>query len=62
MFQLLVHFNKLNNLLTDVVACATEEACLEACGSASGCTNYAYSLLVLQLMPSGARGTQLKYN
>jgi len=43
----------------NVVACATEEACLEACGSASGCTNYAYSLLVLQLMPSGARGLLL---
>jgi len=43
----------------NVVACATEEACMEACGSASGCTNYAYSLLVLQLMPSGARGLLL---
>merc|ERR1719427_2419492 len=43
----------------NVVACATEETCMEACGSPSGCTNYAYSLLVLQLMPSGARGLLL---
>lgn len=43
----------------ETIGCATPETCMDACGSSSGCTNYAYSILVLQLMPSGARGLLL---
>lgn len=43
----------------DIIGCATPESCYAGCGSTSGCTNYAYSKLVLLLMPSGARGLLL---
>ena len=40
----------------DMVGCATPEACEEICGNKAGCTNIAYPLLVVKLMPDGARG------
>lgn len=43
-------------LFLDSIGCATPETCMEACGEAAGCTNYAYAKLVLFLMPSGLRG------
>ncbi|KAL5011332.1 hypothetical protein ScPMuIL_009883 [Solemya velum] len=46
-------------LFTDIVACVDPEVCMEACGSSSGCSNIAYPLLVINLMPAGARGMML---
>merc|ERR1719233_1163398 len=46
-------------LFTDDVACAVPEDCERICGSKSGCTNIAYVKLVLDLMPTGARGMML---
>lgn len=46
-------------LYPDIVGCSTPEKCEEACGSKTGCTNVAYPLLVLNLMPAGARGMML---
>ena len=43
----------------DQVACVEPEECKAICGQTSGCTNIAYPLLVLELMPTGARGLML---
>ncbi len=40
-------------LFVDQVGCATKQECLAACGSEVSCTNIAYPLLVMNLMPSG---------
>lgn len=47
------------NYFLDLVGCASEEECELACGTKAGCTNIAYPLLVLELMPSGARGLMI---
>jgi len=44
---------------TDIIGCADPDVCEQACGSRTSCTNYAYSLLVLEIMPTGARGLLL---
>ena len=46
-------------LFSDLVGCATADECMEACGQESGCTNIAYPLLVLKLMPNAARGLMI---
>ncbi|CAD5124680.1 DgyrCDS12944 [Dimorphilus gyrociliatus] len=46
-------------LFPDTVACADPESCMAACGQKNGCTNIAYPTLVLELMPTGARGLML---
>jgi len=46
-------------LILDDVACSDPERCQAVCGSDTGCTNIAYPLLVIRLMPSGARGLML---
>ena len=46
-------------LYRNEVACSDPEQCMRICGSASGCTNIAYVKLVLDLMPTGARGMML---
>lgn len=46
-------------LYTDIVACATAESCMEACGNPKGCSNTAYPTLVLGIMPPGLRGVML---
>lgn len=46
-------------LFTDEVACSSPEMCEVICGSRNGCTNIAYSLLVVRLMPAGASGLML---
>ncbi|XP_022246282.1 sodium/glucose cotransporter 4-like isoform X2 [Limulus polyphemus] len=46
-------------LFTDEVACSSPEVCEVICGSRNGCTNIAYSLLVIRLMPTGASGLML---
>ncbi|XP_075389981.1 solute carrier family 5 member 4 [Tenrec ecaudatus] len=46
-------------LYTDKVACVVPSECVKHCGTEVGCTNYAYPLLVLELMPDGLRGLML---
>ncbi|XP_076354799.1 sodium/mannose cotransporter SLC5A10-like isoform X2 [Tachypleus tridentatus] len=46
-------------LFTDQVACVTAEECYKYCENEVGCTNIAYPLLVLELMPSGLRGLMM---
>nr|XP_054757557.1 sodium/myo-inositol cotransporter 2-like [Lytechinus pictus] len=46
-------------LYTDIVACASPETCMEACGNPKGCSNTAYPTLVLGIMPAGLRGVML---
>ena len=43
-------------LYADVIACATPEACIKACDNAAGCSNLAYPMLIMNLMPLGLRG------
>ena len=38
---------------TDQVACADPAVCESVCQSRVGCTNIAYPMLVLELLPSG---------
>jgi hypothetical protein len=37
----------------DEIGCSNPEKCKEICGAESGCTNIAYPLLVLRIMPAG---------
>ncbi|XP_060048759.1 solute carrier family 5 member 4-like isoform X2 [Erinaceus europaeus] len=46
-------------LYTDRVACVVPSECLKHCGSEVGCTNYAYPILVMELMPNGLRGLMI---
>ncbi|XP_076721783.1 solute carrier family 5 member 4 isoform X1 [Callospermophilus lateralis] len=46
-------------LYTDIVACVVPSECVKHCGVEVGCTNYAYPMLVLELMPAGLRGLML---
>ncbi|XP_034380388.1 solute carrier family 5 member 4B-like isoform X1 [Arvicanthis niloticus] len=46
-------------LYTDKVACVVPSECEKQCGTAAGCTNYAYPTMVLELMPDGLRGLML---
>ena len=46
-------------LYPDEVACSKAEACQAICGSDHGCSNIAYPLLVLNLMPPAAMGLML---
>jgi uncharacterized sodium:solute symporter family permease YidK len=43
----------------DLVGCADPEECFRICGTAAGCSNIAYPKLVIDLMPTGARGIML---
>nr|XP_019609795.1 PREDICTED: low affinity sodium-glucose cotransporter isoform X3 [Rhinolophus sinicus] len=46
-------------LYTDKVACVVPSECVKHCGTEVGCTNYAYPMLVMELMPDGLRGLML---
>ncbi|XP_013787413.1 sodium/glucose cotransporter 4-like [Limulus polyphemus] len=46
-------------LFPDEIGCSKPEVCKEICGSENGCTNVAYPLLVIHLMPHGATGLML---
>ncbi|XP_033126646.1 sodium/glucose cotransporter 4-like [Anneissia japonica] len=46
-------------LFPNEVACATPETCMDACESEIGCTNIAFPLLVLYVMPVGLRGLMI---
>ena len=45
--------------MVDEVGCDDAAVCESVCGSAAGCTNRAYPLLVVRLLPAGARGLML---
>ncbi|XP_006869353.1 PREDICTED: low affinity sodium-glucose cotransporter-like [Chrysochloris asiatica] len=47
------------NLSSDEVACVVPSECMKYCGTEVGCTNYAYPMLVLNLMPDGLRGLMM---
>ncbi|XP_041584276.1 solute carrier family 5 member 4 isoform X2 [Vulpes lagopus] len=46
-------------LYTEKVACIVPSECVKHCGIEVGCTNYAYPMMVLELMPDGLRGLML---
>ncbi|CAG2107148.1 unnamed protein product, partial [Medioppia subpectinata] len=46
-------------LWPDEVGCSNPDICKKICGSESGCSNIAYPLLVLRLMPAGLTGLML---
>ncbi|KAF6081917.1 hypothetical protein HJG60_008900 [Phyllostomus discolor] len=43
----------------DKVACVVPSECVKHCGIEVGCSNYAYPMLVMELMPNGLRGLML---
>ncbi|XP_033643103.1 sodium/myo-inositol cotransporter 2-like [Asterias rubens] len=46
-------------LYPDVVACVDPDVCLAACNNAAGCSNLAYPLLVMKILPIGVKGLML---
>ena len=40
---------------TDEIACVDPDVCMATCESPAGCSNIAYPLLVLNLLPAGAQ-------
>lgn len=46
-------------IFADTVACGDANLCKQICGKVAGCTDIAYPSLVLNLLPSGARGLML---
>ncbi|KAL3880040.1 hypothetical protein ACJMK2_032312 [Sinanodonta woodiana] len=46
-------------LFPDEIACADPVKCEEVCGNRAGCTNIAYPLFVLRMLPGGLRGLML---
>ncbi|XP_071504165.1 sodium/glucose cotransporter 4-like [Diadema antillarum] len=46
-------------LFPNEVACQNATACVEVCENPNGCSNIAYPLLVLELMPTGLKGMML---
>ncbi|XP_013421875.1 sodium/glucose cotransporter 4 isoform X1 [Lingula anatina] len=46
-------------LFPDEVGCADPDICYSICGSRNGCTNIAFPLLVIRLLPPGLRGLML---
>ena len=46
-------------LFPDKIGCSTPETCREICGNEASCTDIAYPLIVIELMPNGLRGLML---
>ncbi|XP_058996309.1 solute carrier family 5 member 4 [Mustela lutreola] len=46
-------------LYTEKVACVVPSECVKHCGVEVGCSNYAYPMMVLELMPDGLRGLMM---
>ncbi|XP_047554192.1 solute carrier family 5 member 4 isoform X1 [Lutra lutra] len=46
-------------LYTEKVACVVPSECVKHCGIEVGCSNYAYPMMVLELMPDGLRGLMM---
>jgi hypothetical protein len=40
-------------LYPNTVGCADPDTCFKVCGSKSGCSNLAYPLLIMEIMPTG---------
>ncbi len=49
----------LGTRVLDTVTCGSAELCEKICGKAVGCSDIAYPSLVLNVLPSGARGLML---
>ena len=47
------------NFHVDTVVCGEPSMCKKVCGKSSSCTDTAFPSLVLELLPSGARGLML---
>ncbi|XP_022094643.1 sodium/glucose cotransporter 4-like [Acanthaster planci] len=43
----------------DIVGCADPATCMAVCNSEAGCSNLAYPLLVMDILPTGLRGLML---
>lgn len=55
--KLLVRLGMISRVLfTNEVACVEPQVCERVCGVAAGCTDMAYPMLLLRLLPSGLRG------
>jgi SSS family transporter len=46
-------------LYNDQVGCVDPDVCFEVCGNRNGCSNIAYPLLIMRLMPVGLKGLML---
>nr|CAK19000.1 solute carrier family 5, member 11 [Squalus acanthias] len=46
-------------LFPNLVACADADTCRRVCGNPVGCTDIAYPLLVMELLPGGLRGLMM---
>lgn len=46
-------------LFTDEIACTNPDYCEATCGSRQGCSNIAYPLLVLRILPQGIKGIMI---
>ena len=46
-------------LYSDEVGCYRPEDCVRVCGSRNGCSNIAYPMLIMRLMPTGLKGLML---
>ncbi|CAF0903357.1 unnamed protein product [Adineta steineri] len=46
-------------LFPDRIACSNPETCKQICGNEASCTDIAYPLIVIELMPNGLRGLML---
>ncbi len=46
-------------LFQDKIGCSTRETCKEICDNEASCTDIAYPLIVIELMPNGLRGLML---
>lgn len=40
----------------DAVACVDPDECMKVCGTPVGCSNIAYPMLLLKILPTGLRG------
>ncbi|CAF0983797.1 unnamed protein product [Adineta ricciae] len=46
-------------LFQDKIGCSSPQTCKEICGNEASCTDIAYPLIVIELMPNGLRGLML---
>ncbi|CAF0765506.1 unnamed protein product [Brachionus calyciflorus] len=46
-------------LFPDTVGCSDPQSCMEVCDSPNGCSNIAYPMLIMKVMPVGLKGLML---
>jgi len=46
-------------LFKDTVGCTDPKKCMEVCNSRNGCSNIAYPMLIMNVMPTGLKGLML---